>query len=96
MFPSVLAVSFRATLFCLLTLVSAGAFAQTAIDDVHITRREKTVDVATTGYPSARAGGFAGGALIRTSANLVLVPVSITDGLNRPVLGLECGEFSAI
>ena len=93
MFPSVLAVSFRANLFCFVTLVSAGVFAQTAIDDVHITPREKTVDVATAGYPSTRAGGFAGGVLLRTSANLVLVPVSITDGLNRPVVGLDQENF---
>ncbi|HEY6372385.1 MAG TPA: hypothetical protein VIX37_17545 [Candidatus Sulfotelmatobacter sp.] len=84
-----LAVSFRATLFCLLTLGSAGALAQTPIDDVHITPREKTVDVATAGYPSARAGG----ALLRTSVNLVLVPGSITDGLNRPVVGLDQENF---
>lgn len=51
------------------------------------------MDVATAGYPSAKAGGFAGGALLRTSVNLVLVPVSITDGLNRPVLGLDAENF---
>jgi Ca-activated chloride channel family protein len=51
------------------------------------------LDVVTAGYPSAKAGGFAGGALLRTSVNLVLVPVSITDGLNRPVLGLDAENF---
>lgn len=90
---SMRAVSFRATLSCLLTLVSAETFTQTSINDVHIAPREKTLDVATAAYPSARAGVFAGGALLRTSVNLVLVPVSITDGLNRPVLGLDTENF---
>jgi Ca-activated chloride channel homolog len=68
--------------------VSTAAIAQSAIDDVHITSRPKAVDVASAEYSAAYSGG-----LIRTSVDLVLVPVSITDDRNRPVLGLEQSNF---
>jgi Ca-activated chloride channel family protein len=51
------------------------------------------VDVAATTYATNSAGGFLGAGLIRTSVNLVMVPVSITDGLHRPVVGLESENF---
>ena len=92
MFPSVRAVSFRAT-FSFVLAFATGVIAQTAIDDVHVTPRERTVDVATAGYASARAGDYVGGAVIRTGASLVLVPVSITDDRNRPVVGLNQQNF---
>jgi Ca-activated chloride channel family protein len=83
----------RAVFSCFLAFTGVGALGQTAIDDVHITPREKIVDVATAGYAPNSAGGFSGAALIRTSVNLVMVPVSITDGLHRPVVGLESDNF---
>jgi Ca-activated chloride channel homolog len=61
------------------------------MDDVHITPREKTVDVARADYGIA-ASGFSG-AVLRTSADLVLVPVNITDDLHRPVVGLDQQNF---
>jgi Ca-activated chloride channel family protein len=76
---------------CFLAFTGIGALGQTATDDVHITPREKTVDVATAAY--AINSGFSGAALIRTSVNLVMVPVSITDDLHRPVVGLESENF---
>jgi Ca-activated chloride channel homolog len=77
----------RAFLPCALAL-STAAIAQSAIDDVHITSRQaKTVDVASAEYSAPYSG------LIRTSADLVLVPVSITDDRNRSVLGLEQSNF---
>jgi Ca-activated chloride channel family protein len=36
---------------------------------------------------------YAGGGLIRTSADLVLVPVSITDDQHNPVVGLDQANF---
>lgn len=89
MFPRLRAVTFLCVLFCLLTLATSGVFAQTGIDDIHITPREKTVTLATAAVPSA----YSGLSVIRTSASLVLVPVTITDDLNRPVVGLDQDNF---
>lgn len=103
MSPTGRAISFRIILSCCLTLTASAGFAQTGIDDVHIVLREKparataeperTVDVATAAYGVSSAAGGYGGAMIRTSANLVLVPVSITDALHRPVVGLDLENF---
>jgi len=62
---------------------------QSAIDDIHITPREKPVDVASAAF----AAPYAGGSIIRSNVDLVLVPVTITDDLNRPVLGLRAQNF---
>lgn len=69
----------------------AGTFAvsQTKIDDVHIATRGTPVHVASAAYPPAYPGS-----LIRTSTDLVLVPVSITDDRNRPIVGLQRANFS--
>jgi Ca-activated chloride channel homolog len=79
--------------------------AQTAIDDVHILPREvishevspfdreKTVAVASAALGSNAAGGLGEHGLIRTSVDLVLVPVTITDIYNRPVVGLNQDNF---
>ncbi len=68
----------------------ASGFAQSAsLDQPHIVSREKTTALASAEYASP----FTGGALIRSRSDLVLVPVSITDGLNRPVIGLDRENF---
>jgi Ca-activated chloride channel homolog len=74
---------------CLVLLPFAvEVLAQTAIDEVHITPR------SSAGLPAAApASRFAAGALIRTGTDLVMVPVTITDALNRPVVGLEEANF---
>lgn len=91
--PAVRVVSFRATLSCVLTLAANGVLAQTAIDDIHIAVREKPVDVAAADFdPNPGASGHLGG-VIRTSVKLVLVPVTITDDLRRPVVGLDQENF---
>jgi Ca-activated chloride channel family protein len=63
--------------------------AQTLADDVHITPR--------TNEPSDNAGKesslTANNKAIKVNVNLVLVPVTITDVLNRPVVGLEKENF---
>jgi len=98
MSPTVCASSLRITFVCLLALITRSAFAQTGMDDVHIATRgqslhDVTVDVATTAYDTSSAGGLYGGTVLRRSANLVLVPVSITDALHRPVVGLDLENF---
>jgi len=93
MSPTVQANSFRITLFFILAFASGGAFAQTGIDDVHVAPREKTVDVATAYGAHSTAGDFGPGGIVRTSVNLVLVPVTITDQLHRPVVGLYQDNF---
>ncbi|HEX3820615.1 MAG TPA: VWA domain-containing protein [Candidatus Sulfotelmatobacter sp.] len=73
----------------------ASAFAQTAsLDQPHITPLEKaprgkTADIASAEYASP----FTGGGLIHARSDLVLVPVSITDDLNRAVVGLNRENF---
>jgi Ca-activated chloride channel homolog len=92
MSPTVQVISSRTALFCILAFAGGGALAQ-SIEDVHVTPRAKTVDMATTAYPAARAGDFGPGGIVRTSVNLVLVPVTITDQLHRPVVGLDQDNF---
>jgi Ca-activated chloride channel family protein len=62
-------------------LVTAGAHAQSTLDEIHITPRAET------------ASHSEHEATIKVNANLVLVPVTITDGMNRVVTGLEQSNF---
>jgi Ca-activated chloride channel family protein len=65
--------------------------AQTLNDDVHVAPRRNQSD--KTGDPIDRS--LTGpGKPIQVHVNLVLVPVTITDPLNRLVLGLEKSNFS--
>jgi Ca-activated chloride channel family protein len=93
MSPTVRTISCR-VFSCFLAFATSGALAQTGIDDVHIAPRGKPVDMATAAYDTnSVAGDYAGASIIRTSATLVLVPVTITDALHRPVVGLEQENF---
>jgi Ca-activated chloride channel family protein len=93
MLPAVRTASGFVILFLALVLPGLSAHAQTAIDDVHITPRAKPVDVATTAYATDPAASLGTGSLIRTSVNLVMVPVTITDERYRPVIGLDQENF---
>jgi len=94
MSPTVQAISFRVTLFLTLAFASSAAIAQTSMDEVHIAPRETAVDVARADYAlNSVANGETDRGVIRTSVNLVLVPVSITDDLHRPVMGLDQENF---
>jgi Ca-activated chloride channel family protein len=94
MSPTVRAISFRVILPFVFAFAPTVALAQSAIDDVHITPRERTMDLVTVAYgANSVAGNYSGGGVIRTSANLVLVPVSITDDRHRPVVGLDQENF---
>jgi len=77
-------------------LTSATVYAQTSIDDVHITARTSSIEPRQNSIELASVApgpGFASGALIRTNADLVMVPVTITDDRNRPVTGLDRDNF---
>jgi Ca-activated chloride channel family protein len=83
-----------AILACALTCAVGEAWAQSAIDDVHVAIRSKPLEMAAATYAATlAAGGFSGASLIRTSADLVMVPVSVTDDFHRPVLGLDQDNF---
>lgn len=80
----------RAGVFFLgFAIFATAAFAQTSIDDVHIAPRERGITEAPPSAPHLPSGI----ALIRSNAELVTVPVTITDAMNRPVTGLERDNF---
>jgi Ca-activated chloride channel homolog len=87
--------AFRVASCLVLTLAftSSPLFAQTAIDDVHITPRAHGMEVVSAGFMAKPAEELAAGSLIRSSVDLVMVPVVITDNLNRPVIGLDQQNF---
>jgi len=88
MFHPVRSISFRAVLLFLLAS-AVGVYSQTPIDDVHVVPRTPAIELAT-----ATAGPrLSGAGLIRTRTDLVMVPVTITDDLNRPVTGLDRDNF---
>ena len=79
-----------AALACTVIGAVNQATAQSSLDDIHITPPEATVAVAKADYSpdlalAARAPS------IRTNVDLVLVPVSVTDGMQRLVTGLDQG-----
>lgn len=95
-----LSVPGRSCLFCLAILlasvfastVTARLFAQTDVNDVHVSPR--TVETAKTEVPKDNVPALnAHVRPLRTSADLVLVPVTITDPMNRLVTGLEKKNF---
>ncbi|HLV88121.1 MAG TPA: VWA domain-containing protein [Candidatus Sulfotelmatobacter sp.] len=69
------------------------ALSQTSIDDVHVTPVEKTATRSSALAEPQTIAKLESASIIRTSVNLVLVPVSITDDLNRPVIGLDQQNF---
>src|ERR1700751_3894062 len=87
MLPSARSVSFLVVLVLSLAF-AARTHAQTSINDVHVTPRESGVELLAANGASLPAGG-----LLRASVDLVMVPVTITDGLNRPVVGLDQENF---
>jgi Ca-activated chloride channel family protein len=94
-------------LLCVLALLALAfgpAFAQGAgdITDVHITPREKpdaAAAVATPGLNTPNVGGPGVGLKttqrpLKVDVNLVLVPVTVTDQMQRLVTGLEKDNFA--
>jgi len=72
-----------------LLLFTTGSWAQTSINDTHIAPREKSITEA----PLEAAHLPGGITLIHSEVELVTVPVTITDAMNRPVTGLERDNF---
>jgi Ca-activated chloride channel family protein len=82
----------KSDLFELLTVVllSATVFAQTSVNDVHVIPRHAGSSI---GSSSIQAITNAALDVIRTDVKLVLVPVSVTDGMQRIVTGLSRDNF---
>jgi Ca-activated chloride channel family protein len=75
--------------FCLLALLPIGVAGQSPLEDVHVVPRTPlvgAVEPGATAYNAIRPA-------IRQSADLVLVPVSVTDPLGRLVTGLREDNF---
>ena len=78
--------------FPILVFLSLGVFgfSQTSLDDVHVASRE--VAPSLKGIVSADLEG-SGIHIIHTDSRLVLVPVSVTDTMQRFVTGLNRDNF---
>jgi len=90
--PQVLSPFLCAALTCTVIGAVNQATAQSSLDDIHITPREATVAVAEADYSPGLALA-ARTPSIRTNVDLVLVPVSVTDGMQRLVTGLDKENF---
>ena len=73
-------------------MVTIPAAAQTGIDDVHIALPEAPVALAKAEY-TPNPARFSQVPRIRQNVDLVLVPVSVTDGMQRLVTGLDQDNF---
>ena len=71
-----------------LTFTTASV-AQTSIDDIHVAPRQRSISEAPLAQPHLPSGI----GLIRSNVELVTVPVTITDAMNRPVTGLDRDNF---
>jgi len=84
--------------FCVLGCLSLSAFGQTDVNDVHVTPREVEKpanapkdDLISTS--TSTSGMSAHVRPLKVDVNMVLVPVTITDPMNRLVTGLEKPNF---
>jgi len=83
---------FLLLVFLLLSLFTRGLFSQTSVNDVHVASR------AIESVPASTAASLksVGGSLlhvIKSNVQLVLVPVSVTDGMQRFIKGLHKENF---
>jgi Ca-activated chloride channel family protein len=69
-------------------LANSQIFSQTTINDVHVATRQTTSPIGVA--PSLEASGIH---VIHTDSRLVLVPVSVTDPMQRFVTGLNRDNF---
>ena len=63
--------------------------AQTIVDEVHVSPRRRSGEISSSEEPPSKGRGKA----IKVDVHLVLLPVTITDFMNRPVTGLEKDNF---
>ena len=80
---------FQLTLLVFLTL-SALVYGQTSVNDVHVVPRASAAVSSAHSVQALRQSGLH---VIRTDARLVLVPVSVTDQMQRVVTGLNQDNF---
>jgi len=99
----------QAPLFCALTLTCLGtfslslpAFCQVDVNDVHVQPRVALPEAASGGPSHDAPDGLVKEGLttrvrpLKVEVDLVLVPVTITDPMNRLVTGLEKENFQLI
>jgi Ca-activated chloride channel family protein len=84
--------------FCALGCLGVAAFGQTDVNDVHVTPRELEKPTEPPKEDLVSSASSTGGLSARVrpmkvDVNLVLVPVTITDPMNRLVTGLEKPNF---
>jgi len=79
------------TTLCVAGLLAASSYAQ---DDVHVVPRESKKTAAATPPPNVDPSLKTYTKPLRKDVDLVLVPVTITDPLNRLVTGLEKENFA--
>ncbi len=79
--------AYRAAVWLFAVTSLAGAHAQLSTDDVHISVQPRG------GIELADASADPKLALMKIRADLVTVPVTITDAMNRPVTGLDENNF---
>ncbi len=74
-------------------LLAGSAGSQTAVDQVHVAPLKQTA--ARNGEPESGTAPTLHARLkpVRVDVELVLVPVTVTDALNRPLTGLEKKDF---
>jgi Ca-activated chloride channel family protein len=80
---------------CALVCLCVAAFGQTDVNDVHVLPREmeKAKEAPKQELVSSTSGMSAHVRALKVDVDLVLVPVTITDPLNRLVTGLEKENF---
>ncbi|HZC24887.1 MAG TPA: VWA domain-containing protein [Candidatus Binatia bacterium] len=71
-------------------LLSAMVSAQTSVNDVHIVPRAASTPLGISTVHAVSGGSLS---VIRTNVKLVLVPVSVTDEMQRVVTGLSRDNF---
>ncbi|SPF43169.1 von Willebrand factor, type A [Candidatus Sulfotelmatobacter kueseliae] len=80
---------------CAIVCLGVSALAQTDVNDVHVVPREmeKPKDAPKQDLVSSNSGLSAHVRPLKVEVDLVLVPVTITDPMNRLVTGLEKENF---
>jgi len=84
---------------CLAIILCPGSSQSQSADDIHVVPRSVPQKSPSTAVaPGADLDATLDAHLkpLRVDVDLVLVPVTITDGMNRPVLGLEKQNFSLL
>ena len=86
-------------LFACFACVSISACAQTDVNDVHVQPRdvEKAKEVPKESIPASSTSGLSAHIRpLKVDVDLVLVPVTVTDPMNRLVTGLEKENFQLL